>query len=89
VGGEGGGNESTRSAPLGAVVMTAEVQEARLDKSAGAGRMGKAAEHLVAAACVLSTRGELNVSTSMVDDEAWTSAGPVTASRRTSSRPRS
>jgi hypothetical protein len=69
VGGEGGGNESTRSAPLGSVVMTAEVQEARLDKSAGAGRMGKAAEHLVAAACVLSTRGELNVSTSMVDDE--------------------
>lgn len=31
--------------------------------------MGKAVEYLVAAACILSTRGELNVSTSMVDDE--------------------
>jgi hypothetical protein len=31
--------------------------------------MGKAAEYLVAAACILSTRGELNVSTSIVDDE--------------------
>jgi len=34
-----------------------------------AGRMGKAVEHLVAAACILSTRGALNVSTSLVDDE--------------------
>ena len=40
-----------------------------LVKSPAAGRMGKAAEYLIAAACVLSTRGELNVSTSMVDDE--------------------
>jgi hypothetical protein len=40
-----------------------------LDKSASAGRMGKAVEYLIAAACILSTRGELNVSTSMVDDE--------------------
>src|SRR4051812_7215701 len=32
-----------------------------------AGRMGKAVEHLVAASCILSTRGALNVSTS--DDE--------------------
>jgi len=31
--------------------------------------MGKAAEHLVAAFCILATRGELNVSTSLVDDE--------------------
>lgn len=31
--------------------------------------MGKAAEHLVAAFCILTTRGELNVSTSLVDDE--------------------
>jgi len=38
-------------------------------KSVIAGRMGKAAEYLIAAACVLSTRGELNVSMSMVDDE--------------------
>ena len=40
-----------------------------LVKSPTAGRMGKAAEYLIAAACVLSTRGELNVSTSMVDDD--------------------
>ena len=40
-----------------------------LDKSPSAGRMGKAVAYLVAAACILSTRGELNVSTSMVDDE--------------------
>jgi hypothetical protein len=39
------------------------------EKSPSAGRMGKAAEHLVAAACILATRGELNVSTSLVDDE--------------------
>lgn len=31
--------------------------------------MGKAAEYLVAATCILTTRGELNVSTSLVDDE--------------------
>ncbi|MDJ0345040.1 hypothetical protein QMK19_14285 [Streptomyces sp. H10-C2] len=39
------------------------------DKSPAAGRMGKAAEYLVAAACILATGGELNVSTSLVDDE--------------------
>ncbi|MTE18931.1 hypothetical protein F0L17_07250 [Streptomyces sp. TRM43335] len=43
--------------------------EEYLAKSPAAGRMGKAAEHLVAASCVLATRGELNVSTSLVDDE--------------------
>lgn len=31
--------------------------------------MGKATEYLVAAVCILTTRGELNVSTSLVDDE--------------------
>ncbi|MGQ4485043.1 hypothetical protein ACN6LM_006770 [Streptomyces sp. SAS_281] len=40
-----------------------------LDKSPAAGRMGKAAEYLVAASCILATGGELNVSTSLVDDE--------------------
>ncbi|MCR6490536.1 hypothetical protein M8542_47815 [Amycolatopsis sp. OK19-0408] len=40
-----------------------------LDKSPSAGRMGKAVEYLVAAACILASRGELNVSTSLVDDE--------------------
>ena len=30
-----------------------------LGKSSTAGRMGKAAEYLIAAACILSTRGEL------------------------------
>lgn len=38
-------------------------------KSAAAARMGKAAEYLVSAFCILITRGELNVSTSLVDDE--------------------
>jgi hypothetical protein len=32
-------------------------------------RMGKAVEHLVAAKCILSSRGKLNVSTALVDDE--------------------
>lgn len=40
-----------------------------LSKSPAAGRMGKAAEYLVAAVCILATRGRLNVSTSIVDDE--------------------
>jgi hypothetical protein len=31
--------------------------------------MGKATEYLVAAMCILTTRGKLNVSTSLVDDE--------------------
>lgn len=47
----------------------ADEQDAYLSKSAEAGRMGKAVEHLVAAACIISTRGQLNVSTSLVDDE--------------------
>jgi len=33
------------------------------------GRLGKAVEHLVAATCILTSRLELNVSTSFVDDE--------------------
>ncbi|EFL19524.1 hypothetical protein [Streptomyces sp. C] len=40
-----------------------------LDKSPAAARMGKAAEYLVAASSILATGGELNVSTSLVDDE--------------------
>ncbi|WP_285690533.1 hypothetical protein [Actinoplanes sp. NBRC 103695] len=44
------------------------------DASAGsspadASRMGKAAEHLIAAFCIMATRGALNVSTTLVDDE--------------------
>lgn len=39
------------------------------EKSPAAGRMGKAAELLVASACMLSSRGELNAATSLVDDE--------------------
>ncbi|MEU3644643.1 hypothetical protein AB0E59_14790 [Lentzea sp. NPDC034063] len=31
--------------------------------------MGKAAEHLVAATCILASRGKLNVATPLVDDE--------------------
>lgn len=40
-----------------------------LEKSPSAGRMGKAVEYLVAAACILASRGELNAATSLVDDE--------------------
>jgi hypothetical protein len=43
--------------------------ESYLEKSGSAGRMGKAVEYLVAASCILATEGELNVSTSLVDDE--------------------
>ncbi|MER7562135.1 hypothetical protein ACGFWE_08780 [Streptomyces sp. NPDC048523] len=43
--------------------------EEYLDKSPAAARMGKAAEYLVAASSILATGGELNVSTSLVDDE--------------------
>jgi hypothetical protein len=45
------------------------VSETYLEKSPDAARMGKAAEYLIAASAILATRGELNVSTSMVDDE--------------------
>ncbi len=38
-------------------------------KHAGSGRKGKAVEHLIAASCILATAGELNASTSLVDDE--------------------
>lgn len=47
----------------------ADSPDAYLSKSPDAGRMGKAAEYLVAAVCILATRGRLNVSTSIVDDE--------------------
>jgi hypothetical protein len=43
--------------------------EGYLNKSPDASRMGKAVEHLVAASCIIATRGKLNVSTSLVDDE--------------------
>lgn len=38
-------------------------------KHVGSGRKGKAVEHLIAASCILTTGGELNASTSLVDDE--------------------
>lgn len=38
-------------------------------KHADAARKGKAVEHLVAASCILASGGELNASTSLVDDE--------------------
>src|SRR5688572_3292387 len=38
-------------------------------KHVGSGRKGKAVEHLIAASCILATAGELNASTSLVDDE--------------------
>lgn len=44
-------------------------QDDYLLKAPSSARMGKAAEYLVAAACILASRGELNVATSLVDDE--------------------
>jgi hypothetical protein len=38
-------------------------------KNADSSRMGKAAEHLVAATCIIGSRARLNVSTALVDDE--------------------
>jgi hypothetical protein len=38
-------------------------------KNVSSARKGKAVEHLVAAICVLATRGELNALTALVDDE--------------------
>jgi hypothetical protein len=38
-------------------------------KHTGAARKGKAVEHLIAASCILASGGELNASTSLVDDE--------------------
>jgi hypothetical protein len=43
--------------------------ESYTDKSPNASRMGKASEYLVAAVCILVSQGQLNVSTSLVDDE--------------------
>ncbi len=37
--------------------------------SGSSARKGKAVEHLVAASCILASGGELNASTSLVDDE--------------------
>ncbi len=51
-------------------------------KSAAASRVGKAIELLVAAFCILATKGELNVSTSIVDDEGI----DLVFSRRNSAR---
>lgn len=47
--------------------MPAELPEP--SKHAGSARKGKAAEHLIAATCILASGGELNASTSLVDDE--------------------
>ena len=38
-------------------------------KHGGSARKGKAVEHLIAASCILASGGELNASTSLVDDE--------------------
>jgi len=45
------------------------VSDGYLEKRPSAGRMGKAVELLVAAACILISRGELNASMALVDDE--------------------
>jgi hypothetical protein len=46
-------------------IMRSPERSASFDAS----RKGKAVEHLVAATCILASGGELNVSTSLVDDE--------------------
>jgi hypothetical protein len=38
-------------------------------RPAGSSRKGKAVEHLIAASCILASGGDLNASTSLVDDE--------------------
>ncbi|MGW6443039.1 hypothetical protein [Lentzea sp. NPDC055074] len=40
-----------------------------LEEPSPAGRMGKATEYLVAATCILASRGKLNVATQLIDDE--------------------
>jgi len=43
--------------------------DAYMEKSPSAGRMGKAAELLVSATAIISTRGQLNVATAILDDD--------------------
>lgn len=38
-------------------------------RHSGSARKGKAVEHLIAASCILASGGDLNASTSLVDDE--------------------
>ncbi|WP_410646553.1 hypothetical protein [Amycolatopsis sp. cmx-4-54] len=57
------------SEPATQAVDADESEEDYRDKSPSAGRMGKAVEYLVASACILASRGELNAATSLVDDE--------------------
>lgn len=65
-----------RSGVVTEVDEDAEAYDAYLDKSASVGRMSKAVDFLIAATCILRSRGELNVSTSMVDDEGVDLAFP-------------
>lgn len=43
--------------------------ESEPSKHTGSARKGKAVEHLIAASCILASGGDLNASTSLVDDE--------------------
>lgn len=45
------------------------IEPSEPSKHVGSARKGKAAEHLIAATCILASGGELNASTSLVDDE--------------------
>jgi hypothetical protein len=63
-------NDESPDLPSGPEVISEEDQPTDQDRgSLDASRKGKAAELLVAASCILASRGELNVSTSLVDDE--------------------
>ncbi|SER63589.1 hypothetical protein [Lentzea albida] len=57
--------------------------DSELEAPSPAGRMGKAAEYLVAATCILASRGRLNVATQLIDDEGidllFSSADAVTS----------
>jgi hypothetical protein len=59
------GAESARATSLQAI-MNVVPSDAQPFSSA---RKGKAVEHLIAASCILASGGELNASTSLVDDE--------------------
>jgi hypothetical protein len=62
-------NTSMLNEPRAPDLVDSAGPDAYLDKSPSAGRMGKAAELLVTATVIISTRGELNVATAILDDD--------------------
>lgn len=66
---EGPGAEVTELAKGTPSTSAAETANGIAISNADSSRMGKAVEHLVASTCIILSRGQLNVSTSLVDDE--------------------